>query len=268
MRFMLLQNYGEVESGCAAHERVDAGGHPGPHRVPARPERGAARARRTGRRPGTGRARRRRSSSCRDGIGAPVVTDGPFPESKELLAGYRMIDVETAERAHRDRGAGPRPLPGSDGRADPPADRGARGDGRPRPRGVSAGRARHRGPAARARAAGPRRRRPPLRRLRRRGGRGAGGADRRRRRVAGRRRARQPARLARARGVAPADRRATAATTPAAAARRSGGVVVDRPTPRPAPDDDDTLRPDVHVLPPVAHARRRRSRSRCGRSAD
>jgi hypothetical protein len=28
-----------------------------------------------------------------------VVTDGPFPESKELLAGYRMIDVESTERA-------------------------------------------------------------------------------------------------------------------------------------------------------------------------
>jgi hypothetical protein len=34
-----------------------------------------------------------------DGVGAPVITDGPYPESKELLAGYRMIDVETAERA-------------------------------------------------------------------------------------------------------------------------------------------------------------------------
>jgi hypothetical protein len=33
------------------------------------------------------------------GGGAPVVTDGPFPESKELLAGYRMIDVESQERA-------------------------------------------------------------------------------------------------------------------------------------------------------------------------
>src|SRR5256886_16639177 len=30
---------------------------------------------------------------------APVVTDGPFPESKELLAGYRMIDVESEARA-------------------------------------------------------------------------------------------------------------------------------------------------------------------------
>jgi hypothetical protein len=30
---------------------------------------------------------------------APLVTDGPFPESKELLAGWRMVDVETEERA-------------------------------------------------------------------------------------------------------------------------------------------------------------------------
>jgi hypothetical protein len=34
-----------------------------------------------------------------DGEGAPVVTDGPFPEAKELLAGYRMVDVESQERA-------------------------------------------------------------------------------------------------------------------------------------------------------------------------
>jgi hypothetical protein len=34
-----------------------------------------------------------------DGAGAPVITDGPYPESKELLAGYRLVDVETAERA-------------------------------------------------------------------------------------------------------------------------------------------------------------------------
>lgn len=33
------------------------------------------------------------------GDGAPVVTDGPFPESKELLAGYRIVDVESTERA-------------------------------------------------------------------------------------------------------------------------------------------------------------------------
>ena len=34
-----------------------------------------------------------------DGPGAPVVTDGPFPESKELLAGYRIVDVESEARA-------------------------------------------------------------------------------------------------------------------------------------------------------------------------
>ena len=34
-----------------------------------------------------------------DGASSPIVTDGPFPESKELLAGYRMIDVESTERA-------------------------------------------------------------------------------------------------------------------------------------------------------------------------
>jgi hypothetical protein len=33
------------------------------------------------------------------GAGAPVVTDGPFPEVKELLAGYRVIDVESEARA-------------------------------------------------------------------------------------------------------------------------------------------------------------------------
>src|SRR5256885_11379184 len=33
------------------------------------------------------------------GEGAPVVTDGPFAEAKEWLAGYRMIDVESETRA-------------------------------------------------------------------------------------------------------------------------------------------------------------------------
>jgi hypothetical protein len=98
MRFMLLQNYGEVESGCppmdqwapedvAAHiafqvalnqelaglgELVDAQALTGPDQA---------------------------RFVVWDGVGVPVVTDGPYPESKELLAGYRMIDVETPERA-------------------------------------------------------------------------------------------------------------------------------------------------------------------------
>jgi hypothetical protein len=31
--------------------------------------------------------------------GAPAVTDGPFPEAKEFLAGYWIVDVERPERA-------------------------------------------------------------------------------------------------------------------------------------------------------------------------
>ena len=32
--------------------------------------------------------------------GAPEVTDGPFPESKEFLAGYWIVDVENPQRAY------------------------------------------------------------------------------------------------------------------------------------------------------------------------
>jgi hypothetical protein len=32
--------------------------------------------------------------------GAPVVTDGPFPEAKEFLAGYWIVDVDRPERAY------------------------------------------------------------------------------------------------------------------------------------------------------------------------
>ena len=35
--------------------------------------------------------------------GAPVATDGPFAEAKESLAGYCIVDVESEERAPRDR---------------------------------------------------------------------------------------------------------------------------------------------------------------------
>jgi hypothetical protein len=98
MRFMLLQNYGQVGSDCApmtewgpedikAHiefqqalnaelaalgELVDAQGLAGPELA---------------------------RFVVSDGISAPVITDGPYPESKELLAGYRLVDVDTADRA-------------------------------------------------------------------------------------------------------------------------------------------------------------------------
>jgi hypothetical protein len=98
MRFMLLQNYGEVASGAPpmgewapedikAHidfqialndellkrgELVDAQGLTGPDQA---------------------------KFVVSDGKSAPVVTDGPYPESKELLAGFRFIDVESLDRA-------------------------------------------------------------------------------------------------------------------------------------------------------------------------
>jgi hypothetical protein len=98
MRFMLMQNYGEVESGCppmtewtpadikahidfqqalntellARGELVDAQGLAGPEQA---------------------------RIVVSDGTGAPVITDGPFPESKELLAGYRLVDVDSVDRA-------------------------------------------------------------------------------------------------------------------------------------------------------------------------
>jgi hypothetical protein len=34
-----------------------------------------------------------------NGTGAPVVTDGPFQEFKEWLAGYQIVDVESEARA-------------------------------------------------------------------------------------------------------------------------------------------------------------------------
>ena len=98
MRFMLIQAYGGVESDCppmyewtpeeiSAHiqfqqvlnqeltergEFIDAQGLAGPDQA---------------------------KSVVSDGVGAPVVTDGPYPESKELLAGYRIVEVESLERA-------------------------------------------------------------------------------------------------------------------------------------------------------------------------
>ena len=34
-----------------------------------------------------------------DGVTAPVVTDGPFAEFKEWIAGYQIVDVESEARA-------------------------------------------------------------------------------------------------------------------------------------------------------------------------
>jgi hypothetical protein len=34
-----------------------------------------------------------------DGKAAPVVTDGPYAEAKEMLAGFQIVDVDSVERA-------------------------------------------------------------------------------------------------------------------------------------------------------------------------
>jgi hypothetical protein len=98
MRFMLLQNYGPVASGMGpmfewsqtdmqAHiefqialnrelsalgELIDAQGLSGPEDA---------------------------RFVTSDGRQPPVVSDGPFPETKELVAGYRLIEVASLERA-------------------------------------------------------------------------------------------------------------------------------------------------------------------------
>jgi hypothetical protein len=34
-----------------------------------------------------------------DGVTAPVITDGPYAESKEMLAGFQAVEVDSEERA-------------------------------------------------------------------------------------------------------------------------------------------------------------------------
>ena len=46
--------------------------------------------------------------------GSTVVTDGPFPEAKEFLAGYWIVDVDSPQRAY-DIAAGASAAPGRGG---------------------------------------------------------------------------------------------------------------------------------------------------------
>ncbi len=40
------------------------------------------------------------STTVRVRDGVPAITDGPYVEAKEFLAGYYVVDCETVERAH------------------------------------------------------------------------------------------------------------------------------------------------------------------------
>jgi hypothetical protein len=96
MRFMLLQNYGEVESHCPPMTEWT------PSDIKAHIEFQQALNKELTERGELVDAQGlsdRAKFVVADGAGAPVITDGPYPESKELLAGYRMVDVETLERA-------------------------------------------------------------------------------------------------------------------------------------------------------------------------
>ena len=66
-----------------------------------------------------------------DGPGRPPVTDGPFAETKDLIAGWMVIDVESVGAGLRGRGV-PLLRPGQGRRADPRVDRGP-----PVPRGAA-----------------------------------------------------------------------------------------------------------------------------------
>ena len=59
-----------------------------------------------------------------DGPGKPPVTDGPFAETKDLIAGWMVIDVESEERAH-EAAAYLSSAPGQGRRADQRVARGA-----------------------------------------------------------------------------------------------------------------------------------------------
>ena len=50
-----------------------------------------------------------------DGEGRPPVTDGPFAETKDLIAGWMVIDVDSYERA-LELAAGLSAAPGKDGK--------------------------------------------------------------------------------------------------------------------------------------------------------
>ena len=126
-------------------------------------------------------------------------TDGPFAEAKEFLAGFWIIDVDSARTRLRDRRAG-LGGPGQGRRAAQHADRSAPGHERPAHRHVTTWLAClpwHPGIEPLLRELAPQRarcRRAALRRLQRRRGRRAGGAARGGPAVAARRHARESAR--------------------------------------------------------------------------
>ena len=98
MRFMLLQNYGTVESEMAPmHDWSEADVQAHIEFQIALNQQLAALGELVDAQALDEPSAARFVSS--DGTRAPVVTDGPYPESKELVAGYRIVDVDSLDRA-------------------------------------------------------------------------------------------------------------------------------------------------------------------------
>lgn len=111
MKYMLLMNYapgGESVAEWAAEDRKASGAH-----MMAIHEELAASGELVGAEGLTGPEAAK--IVIHDGVAAPVVTDGPFPEAKEFLAGYWLVDVGSEERAI-EIAARTSAAPGPDGR--------------------------------------------------------------------------------------------------------------------------------------------------------
>jgi hypothetical protein len=86
------------EDGLRHLWRLAEEGHPGAHRVHARSQQGSPRIRRIGVRRRFSRPKQ--AKIVRAGKDGAPVTDGVFPEAKEFLAGYWIVDVEGPEQAY------------------------------------------------------------------------------------------------------------------------------------------------------------------------
>ena len=101
-KYLLFKHYiggPERHPELRADERVDRGRDHRAHGVPA--PRGRVAARRRGEFVDVQALSPEGTYVRYGGPGtAPVTTDGPFPETKELAAGWFVIDVESKARAH------------------------------------------------------------------------------------------------------------------------------------------------------------------------
>ena len=100
MKYMLMMHAPRAGWETAGHRQLAAGGPQGAHRVHDAVQQGADAKRASWSAP-RGSPAPEQARIVRAGKdGAPEVTDGPFAEAKEFLAGYWIVDVETPERAY------------------------------------------------------------------------------------------------------------------------------------------------------------------------